>query len=199
MKLRVWAVTFVIAMVSQGAQAAGQGALFQDFMRNCASHPGDPVAALNDVSQQGWMEVPQKELMAKAPPVAVPGVKLQWYRMYLSAQPGRSLALLAGRGEMLLTPGRPAVPVGVCMAVQKPLDTASIQDAGSWASVKPALDSPEATMYLFAETTSGKRAVTPTQIGDSQADNWRELLTLNHPGEQTSSIAMIAPIAGATK
>jgi hypothetical protein len=169
-------------------------------MRNCASHPGDPVASLNDVSQQGWKMIPQKELMAKLPPVAVPGLKLDWYHMWLGGQAGRSLALLAGRGTMVLSAGRPAVAVGFCMAMQKPLDAASLEAAGSWTGVQPALDGPEGKAYLFAETAAGKRATTLTGMYDDfQAHTGRDVMTINHPNDQTSAIGMIAAISGSTK
>lgn len=200
MKLKVWAIALAATLCSQAALAAPQAALFQDFIRDCASHPGDPVAALNDVSQQGWKMTPQNELMAKLAPISFPGLKMNWYQFYQSAQPGRSIALLGGRGELSLASGEPAIPVGFCLTMQKPIDPASEREAGSWTGVSPLMTAPEGTIYIYTDAASGRQSMKPSQAySDFKAGDGRELVTLSHPNENTTGIMLIGPVSGTTK
>jgi hypothetical protein len=140
--------------------------------------------------------IPQEQLLSKMAPVNVPGLKMDWYHMYTNLLPGRSVALLAGRGELFSGTIMHAIPVSFCMAVQKPLDPGSLQQAGSWAGA-PALQSgPEGSAYLFTETLTGRKPTTLAQMHhDFETGTGRQLITMSHPAEQASGIMIIAPVS----
>lgn len=179
-----------------GAQSAyaAQGSLFDDFIRDCASHAGDASAALNAVSRQGWKPVPQQKLQMKLPPISMPGLKADWYHAYLGAQPGRSLALFAGRGEMATGTSLRSVPVSFCMVVQKPIDPTSLQRIGSWTNATKVAVSASMSGYVFAESSSGRQSISLSQLyKEFQSGAGREVVAIDQPAEHVSAAMILAP------
>lgn len=184
----------VICFWGQAARAAPQLGLFDEFIRNCASHAGDAAASLNAASQQGWRPIPQTQLMQKIPPISVPGMKTDWYRGTLNVQARRSLALFAGQGEMFSGTGLNPVPVAFCMAMQKPADLQSAAKAGNWTNSFQ-FTSSGANAYLFSEGPGGRRPIALSEIyREFHGGSGRELVTMTHSTENVSGIMIVAPV-----
>lgn len=192
MKRTLGLVVSLLGLWGSRTYAASSSSLYTDFLQNCATHAGDAPASLNAVSQEGWKAIPQKELLARVPLTAFPGLKVAWYRAYTTIRGGRSVALLAGRGQFLISSGD--VPIAFCMALQKPMDAASLQRGAEWAKVPKTMGDADTSAYLFLDRESGKQPIGLSDLLKAfRAGQGRELVTMNHPAEQSSAIMLVAP------
>jgi len=193
MRLNFWIAALMVAFAAPVARAAPAGALFDSFIRNCALHEGDAAGSLKAVSQQGWTPIPQDKL----PLMSFPGIKVDWDHAYLSTQPGKSLALFAGQGKMFYGTNLPVIPVAFCMAIQKPIDSASLQQAGSWTGASGIPVGVDTSVYFFDETSTGRKSTTLAELYKHlQAGTGRQLMTTSHSNEHSSAIMIVAPVRG---
>lgn len=111
-------------------------------------------------------------------------------------KPGRSVALFAGRGELFSDTSVREIPVAFCVVSQKPVDPASLQQAGLWTGVPAVQGGPGVSAYLFSEKTAGRQPTPLTQMySEFQAGTGRELVTTTHPTESASAIMIVAPVS----
>jgi hypothetical protein len=194
MRLALWAAVSAMALGFPAAHAATEGSLFDTFARDCAAHARDPAAALNAATEQGWKAVPQQQLQDNISALPLSGLKPDWYRASVTAQPGRGLILFAGHGVMSMGTDTPPMPVAFCMLEQKPADPASLQQAGAWTSAPAAFSQGGVLGYVFTETAAVRRPSTEAQAYQAfQSGDGRLIVTMNITAQDASGIALIAP------
>jgi hypothetical protein len=171
--------------------------MFQDFLRDCVAYEGDAAGALQAAAQRGWTPIPQDKLPSALP---VPGLKTETMQGYIGQKPGQSLGLVVTRGEMKLDLARPAIPIAVCMLIQKPIDPLSMQRAGTWTNARALPFGADATIYWFTSTPTGSRPAALDQIANEfERGHGRELVTMTRPSEDSAAIAMITPVRAAAQ